>query len=284
MVHSNGSLSQVFGYWLKRDTWDTFISSSSSMSSSSSTSSASTEVSDVTFKGFPLQTSCNCPKISEIPECDRGQSWDNFVAKEQAVFRATQPMSILSQSASSCKAFGSSADSSGLMVWTCNQAVWSHCEPSLHDDTFGHNASKKHWKAQNAMPRPWRSTRSVSTECWSGTSTLRFAKSWMVHVQLMWAWILQDFFCSYQHVFACQYICLWNRKFCPNTHVFAHCVSCVVVRAYQCLCVKTIYNLRSKQVQNLFKTIPTSHRHLVMWQSSSWQFKALQNVLGITGF
>ena len=50
---------------------ETFISSSSS-SSSSSTSSASPEVSDVSSRGFPLQTSCNCPKISEISEYDTG--------------------------------------------------------------------------------------------------------------------------------------------------------------------------------------------------------------------
>ena len=149
VVHSPGRLLQVFGSWLKRDTWEMFISSSSS---SSSTSSASPEVSDVSAKGFPLQTSCNCPKISEIPEYDWGQSWDNFVAKEQAVFRAPQPRSSLSQSASSCKAFGSSAHSSGSLAWTCNQAVWSHCS-SPHDAyKFGHNASKKRWKAQNAMP------------------------------------------------------------------------------------------------------------------------------------
>ena len=50
------------------DTLDTFISSSTS------TSRASPEVSDVSARGFPSQTSCNCPKISEIAEYDRGQS------------------------------------------------------------------------------------------------------------------------------------------------------------------------------------------------------------------
>ena len=147
VMHSPGSLHSSAK--LKRDTLDTSISSS-----------ASPEVSDVSARGFPWQTSCNCPKISEIAEYDRGQSWDNFVAKEQAVFRAAQPRSSVSQSASSCNnSFEDSANSSGSLAWTCNQ--------------FGHNASsKKHWKADNAMPwRPWRSTRSLSTECWSGTRT-----------------------------------------------------------------------------------------------------------------